>query len=776
MADNTPNEKDIRSAQERLAEYNDSLRESISLSRVLSDNIQTFAKRLGGVNVEDRKLIDGTKEIGRALTNTLKLSDKLYAGKLKQIDIDKQLETLARLKNEYAKEEQNENSKINQAKSLQSKLQEDVKKLEDEGIAIRARYTERLEDQLDLTQQLERATDAYNNANNTTQKDFAKAQQESLRERIRDNNISINTIEKTQSLNEKNLIQKKKEKEETDKIVDFYRELLKLIEEQILKNEALSGALKEQKTLAGQTKDEVEGITKRITDSIKSTFSLTTIFNYLKNIALQVSDQVTKLQKNLVLSREEAYAVRQEFNRMAVESGDVALNTNRLIEANAKLGQQLGFASKFTDDLNSQFVKLTKQIGLSEEAAGGLAKLSIASGKTLKESKNIAFETAQNLSSQYGIQLDQREVLEEVGKISGQTLAMFKGSVPALTQAVAQAKLLGTTLDNTRKQASALLDFETSIENELQAELLTGQQLNLERARTAALMGDMTTVMKELNNQNIDFSKFSNMNVIAQDKIAAALGTTSDALSDQLLKQQYLGKSMEEVRVLAGSEVAERLEALNAQDRFNLAMEKMQDIVARLVGGPLGTLADVMASIASNTEVLYGVLTAITALSLAKTILGFMALKAQITGTAMAGAATSAFLNPGALLVGAALLGGAVALITSAINDAEDATEFANGGLVYGRTNAIVGEYSGAANNPEVIAPLSDLQDIISNSNRQTAAAQDNSEMIRLFTDMRNELRATRENTGKFVNKKLVAGVDIQQVGTAQMMFGTNLP
>ena len=776
MAENTPNEKDIRNAQERLDEYNDSLRESISLSRVLSDNIQTFAKRLGGVNVEDRKLIDGTKEIGRALTNTLKLSDKLYAGKLKQIDIDKQLETLARLKNEYAKEEQNENSKINQAKSLQSKLQEDVKKLEDEGIAIRARYTERLEDQLDLTQQLERATEAYNNANNTTQKDFAKAQQESLRERIKDNNISINTIEKTQSLNEKNLIQKKKEKEETDKIVDFYRELLKLIEEQILKNEALSGALKEQNSSAKKFKDEIEGIGKRIKDNIHNTLSLTTIFTYLKKVALEVSDQVTRLQKNLVLSREEAYTVRQEFNRMAVESGNVALNTNRLVEANAKLGEQLGFSSKFTDDLNSQFVLLTKQIGLSEEAAGGLAKLSIASGKTLKESKNIAFETTQNLSSQYGIQLNQKEVLEEVGKISGQTLAMFKGSVPALTQAVAQAKLLGTTLDNTRKQASALLDFETSIENELQAELLTGQQLNLERARTAALMGDMTTVMKELNNQNIDFNKFSNMNVIAQDKIAAALGTTSDTLSDQLLKQQYLNKSTEEVRALAGDEVAKRLEAINAQDRFNLAMEKMQDIVARLVGGPLGTMADIIASIASNTGVLYGVLTAIAGLSLARTVSSIALMSAQLRVAAIAGAATSAFLNPVNLILGVAALATAVGVIASAMNNAEDATEFANGGLVYGKTNAIVGEYSGAANNPEVIAPLSDLQDIISNSNRQTAAAQDNSEMIKLFTDMRNELRATRENTGKFVNKKLVAGVDIQQVGTAQMMFGTNLP
>jgi hypothetical protein len=56
---------------------------------------------------------------------------------------------------------------------------------------------------------------------------------------------------------------------------------------------------------------------------------------------------------------------------------------------------------------------------------------------------------------------------------------MFKASPEALTQAVAQARLLGTTLETTKKQAASLLNFETSIENELQAELLTGQQLNL---------------------------------------------------------------------------------------------------------------------------------------------------------------------------------------------------------------------------------------------------------------------------------------------------------
>ena len=40
-------------------------------------------------------------------------------------------------------------------------------------------------------------------------------------------------------------------------------------------------------------------------------------------------------------------------------------------------------------------------------------------------------------------------------------------------------------------------------------------------------------------------------------------------------------------------------------------------------------------------------------------------------------------------------------------------TAFANGGVVYGPTNALIGEYAGAKSNPEVVAPLSKLKDII---------------------------------------------------------------
>ena len=106
--------------------------------------------------------------------------------------------------------------------------------------------------------------------------------------------------------------------------------------------------------------------------------------------------------------------------------------------------------------------------------------------------------------------------------------------------------------------------------------------------------------MKELNSQNIDFNKFSNMNVLAQQSLAQALGLSADELSDQLFKQQMMGKSRAEVVALGGEEAAQRLEALSAQDKFNNAIEKLKDIVGNLVAGPFGQLLDVIGNMLSG--------------------------------------------------------------------------------------------------------------------------------------------------------------------------------
>lgn len=79
-----------------------------------------------------------------------------------------------------------------------------------------------------------------------------------------------------------------------------------------------------------------------------------------------------------------------------------------------------------------------------------------------------------------------------------------------------------------------------------------------------------------------------------------------------------------------------------------------------------------------------------------------------------AGTATLAFKSMFANPIAAIITGTALVAATAAAKAAlQNATAFANGGIVSGPTLALVGEYSGARSNPEVIAPLDKLQSMI---------------------------------------------------------------
>lgn len=92
----------------------------------------------------------------------------------------------------------------------------------------------------------------------------------------------------------------------------------------------------------------------------------------------------------------------------------------------------------------------------------------------------------------------------------------------------------------------------------------------------------------------------------------------------------------------------------------------------------------------------------------------------RATGSAIdAGAKTAASFGPAAAFVLPALIAGAVAVVAGAFKSAKQPAAFANGGIVSGPTLGLMGEYSGAKSNPEVIAPLSKLQGMIGQKQTQ---------------------------------------------------------
>ena len=96
-----------------------------------------------------------------------------------------------------------------------------------------------------------------------------------------------------------------------------------------------------------------------------------------------------------------------------------------------------------------------------------------------------------------------------------------------LSEAATEARALGLSLDQVDKIAGSLLDFESSIRNEIQAELLTGQEINLEKARQAALNNDLVTLEKELKDNAQLAQSFAQSNRIQQEATAAAFRSIS---------------------------------------------------------------------------------------------------------------------------------------------------------------------------------------------------------------------------------------------------------
>ena len=521
-------------------------------------------------------------------------------------------------------------------------------------------------------------------------------------------------------------------KEEFNSIVDNinkgYERVEPLIEAKKKEAEAIYEEIEKLNTKAQKSVKDVafspEGIKafssiigNALTEVVTSTESLYLIlFNTLKSGFFSVNEQVVQLSKNLALSYDEAQDLRSEFSDVAQAADDTFISTKKLLEANAAFNQILGLQGDIIAKNAENFVQLNKQLGIGIEEATQLQLIAEATGADFREQTLQSYETIQAVSKQFGVQLNVKQVMSEIGKAGSYALAQFQGSVEALTEGAAMAKALGLNLEQVNAVAAKLLDFETSINSELQAELLLGRDINLERARLAALNNDQVTLMEELNREMGDFNDFSSMNRIQQEAMADAIGMSVNELSDALLLEQYRNKNQREITAEAGAETAKRVEMLTTQERFTAAVEKMQDIFINIVEGPLGNFAEMVSGILSNTHAMSAVMGIIGGVQVVKAVAGFTNLlgvlgKIQKTAklTAIANAAGYAVANPIKAALGLAAAGVAVGGVSALISKATTADDMISSPTGYGKRMLSTPEGTIALNDRDTIVAGTNL-------------------------------------------------------------------
>ena len=223
---------------------------------------------------------------------------------------------------------------------------------------------------------------------------------------------------------------------------------------------------------------------------------------------------VIGISKELGTSGTESTLIRAELAGAAFTANDLRVTTEAILKANKALNKEFQTAAVFNKDiLVGATAALDAQI-MSGEAIAQLSGDAARLGMTFDESAKTQENAVNSINAQTGAQISLQTVLEASNKVSGQIRAQLGSNPEAIARAVTQAKALGFELDQIASAGKALLDFESSISAELEAELLTGKQLNLEKARLAALTGDYETLTKEIADNVGDFNDFSQMNVL----------------------------------------------------------------------------------------------------------------------------------------------------------------------------------------------------------------------------------------------------------------------
>ena len=271
----------------------------------------------------------------------------------------------------------------------------------------------------------------------------------------------------------------------------------------------LADASKEFRNETGLLRSQTEGVDTAIFKSYKSTVLLGASMDEVAKVAAQF----TNTFEGLVTPSKEVLTSVVALNK------NFGVATQNAIGANQVFQNMAGLSAE-------QAQYQVQQVALASQLAG------VAPDRVLADIANSA-EVAANY---------------------------FSGSVTDLSKAAVQAAALGTSIKEAAAVADNLLDFESSINAELEASAMLGQSINFNKARELAATGDILGAQQSVLDSLESTVDLNKLNKFQLDSIAKASGMPVAELQKQLNIRKQFGKLDS-----AGMKAAEQLLASGKQ-------------------------------------------------------------------------------------------------------------------------------------------------------------------------------------------------------------------
>lgn len=319
---------------------------------------------------------------------------------------------------------------------------------------------------------------------------------------------------------------------------------------------------------------------------------------------LDIQDKTVKFARAMNLSTGQAREIKKEFASLSISSGDLFINSQKMVESQMEFVDALGVTNRFTNEQLATNIKLKDITGLDLETRQGIVEASTITGKSSENITKSVLAQVTGLKQATGVSFQYQRILKEASNLGGYLGLSFAKYPAQLTKSLLTVKAMGMELKQVDSLADSFLDFESSISKEFEAQLLTGKEINLTKAREAFLNNDLATAASEITRQVGSAGDFLKLNRIQAESLASAFGMSRDQMGEMLKRQELLSKlgakdtdnaqkqlqlglqrykTQEALTAAVGEEAYQSLVNASMQEKIGAFMEKIKQSIADFV-------------------------------------------------------------------------------------------------------------------------------------------------------------------------------------------------
>jgi len=270
-----------------------------------------------------------------------------------------------------------------------------------------------------------------------------------------------------------------------------------------------------------------------------------TIISISKKLLAATDEYYTKIQD---VYKSTGYLTNQ-LTGIANTTADIYINNlkwgvsqDQILQTVNDLTSAYGSLRGYNKDVLAQASELEGKYAISGSSLANVSLYLESAGKSSKDLKKYVEGTVKAISKNDGTSL--KENMEAIANASDDTLAFLGNSPEQLAKAVSHAKELHLEISDMASISSGLLSLESSISNQMSANVLSGKNMNFEKARELALRGKISDATDLMLKQVGSISEFNNLNYYQQKSIATATGMSIKQLRTSLtLKEKEYNMS-----------------------------------------------------------------------------------------------------------------------------------------------------------------------------------------------------------------------------------------